>query len=51
MGSATVDKMIGVEGVPRTWIVDSTGNVRFEAVGYDRALWPKQVLQQLEAVK
>ncbi len=46
-----VDKMVGVEGVPRTWIVDSAGSVRFEMIGYDRALWPKQILQQLEAVK
>jgi peroxiredoxin len=51
MTSAAVDKMVGVEGVPRTWIVDSTGTVRFEAIGYDRALWPKQILQQLQVVK
>jgi peroxiredoxin len=51
MTSAAVDKMVGIEGVPRTWIVDSTGSVRFEAIGYDRALWPNQILQQLETVK
>jgi len=43
--------MVGVEGVPRTWIVDSTGSVRFEVPGYERAMWPKQILEQLEAVK
>ncbi len=51
MTSADVDKMVGVEGVPRTWIVDPAGSLRFEAIGYDRALWPKQILQQLETVK
>jgi peroxiredoxin len=51
MSSAEVDKMVGMEGVPRTWIVDATGTVRFEMIGYDRALWPKQVLRQLDAVK
>jgi peroxiredoxin len=51
MTSAAVDKLVGVEGVPRTWIVDSTGSVRFEVPGYDRAMWPKQILEQLEAVK
>jgi thiol-disulfide isomerase/thioredoxin len=51
MTSAAVDKMVGVEGVPRTWIVDSTGSVRFEVPGYERAMWPKQILEQLEAVK
>ncbi|HZS52934.1 MAG TPA: TlpA disulfide reductase family protein [Bryobacteraceae bacterium] len=51
MASADVDKMVGIEGVPRTWIVDSTGSVRFELVGYDHALWPTQILQQLDAVK
>ena len=51
MTFAAVDKMVGVAGIPRTWIVDATGNVRFEVIGYDRALWPKQVLQQLESVK
>lgn len=51
MTSADVDKMVGIEGVPRTWIVDSTGNVRFELIGYDGALWPKQILQQLDAVR
>ncbi len=51
MTSVDVDKMVGIEGVPRTWIVDSTGTVRFEMIGYDHALWPKQVLQQVDAVK
>ena len=51
MTSAALDKTVGVEGIPRTWIVDSTGSVRFEMAGYDRALWPKQILQQLEALK
>ncbi len=36
MSSEAVDKMVGIEGVPRTWIVDSTASVRFEAIGYDR---------------
>jgi peroxiredoxin len=51
MTSVAVDKMVGVAAVPRTWIVDSPGSVRFEMAGYDGALWPKQTLQQLEAVK
>lgn len=51
MTSAAVDKLAGIEGVPRTWIVDTTGSVRFEVPGYERAMWPKQILQQLEAVK
>ena len=51
MTTAEVDKMVGIEGVPRTWIVDATGTVRFEMIGYDRALWPEQILRQLDAVK
>ena len=50
-GRVWTNEMVGVEGVPRTWIVDSKGSVRFEAIGYDRILWPKLILQQLEAVK
>jgi len=51
MASANVDQMVGVEGVPRTWIVDQTGSVRFETIGFDRALWPTHILRQLEKVK
>jgi peroxiredoxin len=51
MTAASIDKLMGIEGVPRTWIVDSTGTVQFELIGYDRALWPKQILQQLDALK
>ncbi|MDQ2840988.1 MAG: TlpA family protein disulfide reductase [Acidobacteriota bacterium] len=52
MTSAAVDKMVGVEGVPRTWIVDLTGSVRFEAIGYDpAALSADQILHQLAALK
>lgn len=47
-----IDKMVGIEGVPRTWIVDSTGSVRFEAIGYDTtALSPDQISHQLAALK
>ena len=52
MTSAALDTMVGIEGVPRTWIVDSMGSVRFEAIGYDRAvLLPDQILHQLAALK
>ncbi len=51
VSSAEVDKMVGVEGVPRTWAVDRTGSVRFELVGYDPAMRPKQILQQLEMLR
>lgn len=50
MPSSEVDKLVGVEGVPRTWIVDQTGSVRFEVIGYAPAMWPKQILQQLDTV-
>lgn len=46
-----IGKMVGVEGIPRTWIVDSTGSVRFEAIGYDPTLTPEQILHQLATLK
>jgi thiol-disulfide isomerase/thioredoxin len=46
-----VNEMVGFEGIPRTWIVDSKGSVRLEAIGYDSADWPDQVLRQLATMK
>lgn len=37
MPAATVDKLMGIEGVPRVWIVDDTGSVR--------AAWPRRWLR------
>lgn len=51
IGAAAVDKMAGMEGVPRTWIIDSNGAVRFEAIGYNPSLSSNQILQQLAAVE
>jgi peroxiredoxin len=48
MSVTGIYKMVGIEGVPRTWIVDSTGSVRFEAIGYDpTALSADQISQNL----
>jgi hypothetical protein len=51
VSAAALDKMVGMEGVPRTWIIDSTGTVRFEAIGYGPSLSSNQILQRLGAVK
>jgi thiol-disulfide isomerase/thioredoxin len=51
INSAVINEMVGFEGIPRTWIVDSKGNVRLEAIGYDAADWPDQVLRQLTTMK
>jgi thiol-disulfide isomerase/thioredoxin len=51
MSSESIDKMAGVTGLPRTWIVDPRGMIRFEMAGYDAADWPDPVLQQLAIVK
>lgn len=47
MRQEELDKMAGFAAVPRTWIVDPSGSVRSELVGFDQALWPKGILQQL----
>ena len=49
--SAAIDLMAGIEGIPRTWIVDSTGSLRFEAIGYNPALWPDEIVHQLTSVE
>ena len=51
MTATAVNEMAGFEGIPRTWIVDSQGSIRLEAIGYDPADWPDQVLRQLATMK
>ncbi len=51
LSTEAVDKMVGIAGIPRTWMVDASGAVRFEMLGYDPADWPDRVMQQLAALK
>jgi hypothetical protein len=38
-------------GIPRTWIIDSNGNIRLEQVGYNPNEWPQKILKKLTALK
>lgn len=51
--SFLVESMIPVVAVPRSWIIDASGVLRFEAVGFggDGEAWTKQVLEALENAK
>ena len=51
--SFLVESMIPVVAVPRSWIIDASGVLRFEAVGFggDGEAWTKQVIQALESAK
>ncbi len=42
-----IDELDGLGGIPRTWIVDSNGTLRFERLGYNPADWPKETLQKM----
>lgn len=48
-----VESMIPVVAVPRTWIIDASGVLRFEAVGFggDGDAWTKHILEALENAK
>ena len=46
-----VDELAGRVGVPRTWIVDGTGVVRWEQLGYNPADWPQELLQKMTTLK
>lgn len=44
---------LGAFGVPRNWIVDAAGVMRFESVGFggDAEKWMEQLLAMLEKVR
>jgi peroxiredoxin len=44
---ALSDDLLGAGGIPRTWIVDSNGSLRFEQLGYNPADWPQAMLQKI----
>ncbi len=45
--STLIDELDGLGGIPRTWIVDSNGSLRFERLGYNPADWPQETMQKI----
>jgi hypothetical protein len=44
---ARIEELDGLMGIPRTWIVDSNGILRFERLDYNPADWPQEILQKM----
>jgi thiol-disulfide isomerase/thioredoxin len=48
--STLIDDLDGLGGIPRNWIVDSNGSLRFERLRYKPADWPQEILQKMTAL-
>ncbi len=46
-----VDDLVPELSIPRTWIVDSSGTLRAERVGYYAGDWPDHMLEKLQSVR
>jgi thiol-disulfide isomerase/thioredoxin len=46
-----IDTTVGQVGLPRVWVVDGSGNVRLEQVGYKASEWPAAILSEAQQVQ
>lgn len=51
VGPSLVESWAGFGGIPRTWIVDANGNIRWERLGYSPSEWPEDVLRKMTTLK
>jgi hypothetical protein len=51
--SELMDVLVPMLGIPLNWIVDATGVVRFESVGFggDGEKWAEQLLETIEKLR